>query len=199
MLKIGLTGGIGSGKSTVLQIFSILGIPIYDSDSRSRWLQENDLEIISETKKLLGNEAYIANNKLNKPYIGQKIFSEKKILEAFNAIVHPRVFEDCEKWYTKNSHQKYVIKESALLFETGANKNLDIIISVISPEKLRIERIQKRDPNRSVDEIKSIFEKQTSDEQKIALSDYIIHNNETQLLIPKVLELHEIFYNKFIS
>lgn len=193
MLKIGITGGIGSGKSTVLQIFSLLGVPIYDSDSRSRWLQENDKQLISDTKLLLGNDAYLPDNKLNKPFIAQKIFSDKTLLEKFNGIVHPKVFEDSEKWYTENAIKKYVIKESALLFESGAYKNVDKVIAVIAPEKLRISRIQKRDPHRTETEIRAIMAKQWNDEQKIKLAHYVLENDETQLLIPQVLKLHDTF------
>lgn len=190
MLKIGLTGGIGSGKSTVLQLFSILGVPIYDSDSRSKWLQQNDLEIIIRTKTLLGNDAYFLDNKLNKTFITQKIFADHKLLAAFNDIVHPKVTEDFLNWCKIHLTKKYIIKESALLFESGGNKNLDKIITVISPEILRIERIKKRDTHRTETEIKAIIKKQSTDEQKIKFSNYVLQNNESQLLVPQVINLH---------
>jgi len=195
MLKVGVTGGIGSGKSTVLHFFSVLGVPVYDSDSRSRWLQENNPKIIEETKLLLGNDAYLADNKLNKPYIANKVFSDKATLEKLNAIVHPRVFEDSVNWYCQNEKHTYVIKESALLFESGMYKNLDKVISVVAPIEMRMERIKKRDSYRTNQEINAIISKQTTDEEKIKKSDFVIVNDETQLLISQVLAIHQLLTN----
>lgn len=191
MLKIGITGGIGSGKSTVCKIFSALGIPVYESDSRSRWLQENNQEIIAKTKSLIGNEAYLSTGKLNREYIANMVFEDINLLIQLNQIVHPVVIADGEKWFSELKNVPYALKESALIFTANINKHLDKIIVVDAPEEIRIQRILKRDSKKSIEEIKAIIEKQKPNEARFSEANFFIHNNEIQFLVPQVIAIHK--------
>lgn len=190
MLRIGLTGGIGSGKSTVARIFSLLGIPVYDSDSASKRLMTEDEEL---KKKIIGNfgEASYTNGILNRKYLSEKAFSDPEKAELLNSIVHPATIKDAEKWM-KKQQARYIIKEAALIFESGSNKLLDKVIGVSSPISLRIERTMKRS-NITFEQVKMRMDLQMNEEQKMGLCDYVLINDEQQMLIPQVLALHEKF------
>jgi dephospho-CoA kinase len=192
MIKIGITGGIGSGKSTITKIFSLLEVPVYDADSRAKWLQNNDSKLIKSTQTLLGEEAY-KDGKLNSTYILSKIFKNSDLLAQLNSLVHPRVFEDFADWCQQNSAKPYILKEAAIMFESDSYKTLDKIILVTSPMELRIKRILERDPQRTEADVKAIISRQLSDEEKIAKADFIIENDEKKLLMSQVLELHKKF------
>lgn len=190
MLRIGLTGGIGSGKSTVARIFSVLGIPVYDSDSASKRLMTADEGL---KKKIIENfgEASYTNGILNRKYLSEKAFSDPEKAELLNSIVHPATIKDAEKWM-KKQQAPYIIKEAALIFESGSNKVLDKVIGVSSPISLRIERTMKRS-NITSEQVKMRMDLQMNEEQKIGLCDYVLINDEQQMLIPQVLALHEKF------
>ena len=190
MLRIGLTGGIGSGKSTVARIFSVLGIPVYDSDSASKRLMIEDQEL---KKKIIENfgEASYTNGSLNRKYVSEQAFSDPKKTELLNSIVHPATIKDAEEWM-KKQQAPYIIKEAALIFESGSNKFLDKVIGVSSPISLRIERTMKRS-NINSEQVKVRMDLQMNEEQKMRLCDYVIINDEQQMLIPQVLALHEKF------
>ena len=189
-LLIGITGGIGSGKSTVAKIFSILRIPIYFADDRAKWLMENNPSLIVEIKNTFGNESYLEDGKLNRKFVSKKVFGyPEKTIVIYN-LVHPVVKKDFEEW-SSLQNSSYVLKEAALLFETGSYKELDKIITVTSPLKVRINRVLMRDPHRSEEQLNSIIDQQMPDEEKVAKSDFVIKNVENKLLIPQVLELHE--------
>ncbi len=190
MLRIGLTGGIGSGKSTVARIFSLLGIPVYDSDSASKRLMTEDEEL---KKKIIENfgEASYTNGILNRKYLSEKAFSDPEKAELLNSIVHPATIKDSEKWM-KKQQAPYIIKEAALIFESGSNKLLDKVIGVSSPISLRIERTMKRS-NITFEQVKVRMDLQMNEEQKMGLCDYVLINDEQQMLIPQVLALHEKF------
>ena len=187
--QVGITGGIGSGKSTVVKIFSVLGIPHYSADERARWLMENSLPLIDKLKKTFGKEAY-HESKVNREYLAKEVFNNKSSLEALNELVHPAVAEDYEAWVAKHSQSSYLLKEAALLIESGSYKTLDELIHVYSPMDLREERIMQRDPFRSREEIKKIILTQLSDEQRDELSSLKIINDEKTPLIPQVLAIH---------
>lgn len=191
-LQIGITGGIGSGKSLVCKIFQSLGVPVYDADSRAKALMTSDGILISEIKKEFGNLAYNEDGTLNRKHIAEAAFGQPEKLKALDAIVHPRVANDYAKWVGEQTHP-YVIKESALFFEAGSYKSLDKIIVVSAPEHLRIKRVVVRDPNRSEKMVKDIIGNQMPDSEKAAKADYVIVNDESRLVIPQVLELHKIF------
>lgn len=189
-LLIGITGGIGSGKSTVAKIFSILKIPIYFADDRAKWLMENNPSLIAEIKNTFGNGSYLEDGKLNRKFISKEVFGYIEKTKFINNLVHPVVKKDFEEW-SSLQNSSYVLKEAALLFETGSYKELDKIITVTSPLKVRINRVLMRDPHRSEEQLNSIIDQQMPDEEKVAKSDFVIKNAENKLLIPQVLELHE--------
>lgn len=196
--QIGVTGGIGSGKSTVCQIFNVLGVPCYNADIRARLLMENDEGLSDDIKTFFGDESYI-DKKINRDFLAKQTFGNKSKLDKLNSIVHPKVKADYDDWLEKPIQSSYVIKEAALLFESGSYKALDRIINVIAPISLRERRVLQRDSFRSESEVRSIIEKQLSDDERSGRSDYIVVNDESQSLISQVLELHNTFNNRAIN
>lgn len=190
MLKIGITGGIGAGKSTVSQLFKMLGVPVYNSDESAKWLMNHDLDLKNKIKTLLGNNAYNDDEEVNREFIALKIFNDKALLAHLNAIVHPAVKKDYLDWSISISNNKYSLKESALLFETGMYKELDKNILVVAPLHLRISRVMKRD-GISQELVEERIKNQLSEEEKIPLADYIIYNDESASLIEQVLTIHQ--------
>jgi len=192
MLKIGLTGGIGSGKTTVSEVFAQLGIAIYLSDDRAKALMVNDEELQSAIISLFGEESYKIGQ-LNRPYIASKVFSDKKELVKLNALVHPALKKDFDLWCIEQT-SPYIIKEAAILFESGANKGLDKVILVEASTELRLSRVMKRDKVSS-ESVLARMEVQWSDERKKALSDYVILNDEKCSILEQVLKIHENIMN----
>ncbi|TNE81569.1 MAG: dephospho-CoA kinase [Bacteroidetes bacterium] len=189
MLKLGITGGIGSGKSTVCEIFKSLNIPIYSADDRAKALMTEDRELIKAVKALFGEEAYTADGSLNRALIASIVFQDAAKLEALNAAVHPAVFRDFARWSAEQT-SPYVIKEAALMFESGSFRDLDYVVTVSAPQQLRIERSMKRD-NTSAEAIKARMKKQWSEKQRLEAADFVIQNDGKHQLIPQVLELHQ--------
>ena len=189
MKILGLTGGIGSGKSTVAQIFKTLGVAVYNSDQRAK-----ELYFIPEVKKkieeLLGKSAYKNEVTLDKKYIRTKIFSDKKLLENLNAVIHPAVGKDFEEFCKQHQNENYIVKESALLLEVGIKT--DKLLVITSSPELRTLRVKKRD-KLSTAEIEEVMQKQIPDKEKIKKADWVIENNEEKLLIPQVLKIHKLF------
>ncbi len=190
MLKIGLTGGIGSGKSLVAGIFKVLGIPVFDADLQAKLLMETDAQLINLIKVNFGEESY-HEHKLNKSHLASIVFSNPVKLEILNSLVHPAVISAAENWMSVQT-SPYVIKEAAIMFESGTAAHLDYIIGVKSPLFLRILRTMKRD-NITREEVLLRIDKQISDTIKMKLCDFVIINDEQQLLIPQVLKLHKQF------
>ncbi len=190
MLKIGLTGGIGSGKSTVAKIFEVLGIPVYYADTEAKRLM-NSNEKIKESLRQHFGEATYKNEELDRKYLADIVFNNPEKLELLNALIHPVTIKDAEEWMQRQA-APYSIKEAALLFESGAAENLDFVIGVYAPQALRIKRVIKRD-NLSQDEIVKRINRQVNEEMKMKLCDFVITNNEQELLIPQVLKLHQHF------
>lgn len=191
-LLVGLTGGIGSGKSLVARIFSCLNVPVYDADSRAKMLMNSDSVLVASIQKEFGKEAYDQNGVLNRKYLAATVFNNPEKLKTLNQLVHPRVQADTEKWVLENSGCTYLIKEAALLFESGSFQNLDNIIVVTAPQNVRVSRVMQRD-GRSQQEVESIIRNQMAEEEKAARADFIIRNDESELVIPQVLKLHERF------
>lgn len=189
MKIVGLTGGIGTGKSTVGKLFKVLGIPVYNSDERAK-----EMYFLPEVKEkvitLLGKEVYHTDGSLNRAYISQKIFSDSSLLSKINGIIHPAVEKDFQSFIESNREQKYIIKETALLFETGLYKKVDKIILVMAPLEERLKRVIERDKSSREDVLKRI-RYQMPDEEKQPISDFVIDNNETEGLIPQVLSIHQ--------
>jgi dephospho-CoA kinase len=192
-LQVGITGGIGSGKSTVCKIFSILGIPVYDADTRAKLLYVHNLDLKNEIIQAFGTEAYTAAGQVNRSYLANRVFNNSQSVALLNRLVHPRVGADYQVWVKQQTDAPYVLKEAALLFESGSFQSLDKVIAVFTPLPLRIQRISQRDKQRSVEEIQAIISKQMAEEEKIKRADYILYNDEGQLLIPQVLQLHKEF------
>lgn len=192
MIVVGLTGGIGSGKSTVAKLFLQLGIPVYNSDDVAKELMNNSNSLQSKIIELLGKDA-ILGGRINRSFIAEKVFGNKKMLEHLNAIVHPEVKNHFSKWL-KNQNSKYIIKESALIFENNMQNQFDFIIVVLSDTTERIKRIKERD-GRSINQIKAIIEKQTSDDVRCAHADYIIHNQTIEELKAQVENINHQILN----
>jgi dephospho-CoA kinase len=192
MKIIGLTGGIGSGKTTVAKLFMELGVPVYNSDLHAKELMENSAEIRKAIIDLLGKDSY-AEGRLNKKYIANKVFSNKELLQKLNAIVHPAVRKDFMEWVEKKK-SPYVIQEAAILFENNSYKNFDKIILVKAPKLVRIDRIRERDQS-AKDEVLARMKNQWEDSQKIPLSDFIIENIDLDKTKFQVGEIHHQLTN----
>lgn len=190
MLKVGITGGIGSGKTTVCKIFETLGIPVYYADDRAKWLMEHNEELVKGIKNLFGAEAYTSEGKLNRPYIAQIVFSEKDKLSSLNQLVHPAVGLDGIRWNEAQKGVPYTLKEAALIYESGSYQLLDKVITVFAPKDLRIQRVMARD---QVDReaVESRIAKQMSEEEKMERADYVIYNDGNQSLIKQVYKIHK--------
>lgn len=189
---IGITGGIGAGKSTVCKIFEVLDIPIYEADSRAKWLMNNLEELKAQIIKNFGADSYTKEGFLNRAYLASKVFNDGDKVKLLNSLVHPKVGEDFANWTIKNQNYPYLLNEAALMFESGRFKFLDKIITVFAPENIRIQRIKKRDPQRSEEEIKAIIQKQMPEKEKLERADFVIYNDDKQMLIPQVLELDKV-------
>ena len=194
MLKIGVTGNIGSGKSIICDMFKAYGIPIYNADLETRNLMETNDHIIRMVKKEFGEQSYL-NHKLNRSYISAIVFSDAHKLNVLNAITHPVVIEHAQKWMDKQT-TAYAIKEAALIFESGSAKGLEIIIGVTAPLNIRIQRVMKRD-GLSREEILKRMDKQINQDMKMKLCDIVIYNddNNTETLKKQVDEIHQRLLN----
>ena len=192
-LQIGITGGIGSGKTLVCRIFQSLGISVYDADSHAKNLMTTDGILVSGIRKEFGELSYNTDGSLNRKHLSTTVFNDAEKLERLNSMVHPRVAEDYELWRKQHSSDTYVLKEAALLFETGSYKQLDKVVVVTAPDVMRVRRVLKRDPQRTEAQIRNIIDSQMSQEEKMKRADFVIVNDETTLLIPQVLGLHAAF------
>ena len=189
MIIVGLTGGMGSGKSTVAKVFETLGIHVYYSDERAKELYFLP-HVKPQIEQLLGKEAYLNDTTLNKDFVSQKIFSDTDLLKKINAIIHAEVKNDFMRFAEKHKNEKYILKESALLIEANLLNTIDKLIVVTSPLALRKERIIKRN-KLSEEEINKRISQQLPDEEKAKHADWLIENNEENLLIPQILSIHQ--------
>lgn len=188
MKIVGLTGGIGSGKTTVANLFSELGVPVYIADVEAKKLTNSSLVIRRKLIELLGKNAYL-DDRLNRKYVADKIFADTKLLNAVNAIIHPEVAIHFKKWASKQK-SNYVIKEAAILFENGGYKDCDLVILVTAPKALRIERVKQRD-NASSTEIEQRMNNQWSDSKKEKLADIIIENIDLEVTRAEIKKIHK--------
>jgi dephospho-CoA kinase len=188
-LKVGITGGIGSGKSVVCEIFKLLGVPVFNSDVEARNLLEEDAVLIAGVKSLFGDQIYNATGKPDRKQIASVVFADKTKLAALNALVHPAVARRFEHWAGSHAAAAYVLKEAAILIESGAYKELDAIILVCAPEELRFSRAAKRD-GITEEEVKLRSRNQLSQEELSKYADYSIQNDGREMLIPQVVALH---------
>jgi dephospho-CoA kinase len=190
MLKIGLTGGIGSGKTTVAKIFELLQVPVYYADAASKRLYHTDKELMRDIKKNFGEDVY-TNEQLDRSRLAAIVFNDPAKLELLNRLVHPPTLRDADDWM-KRQTAPYAIKEAALIFESGSMRQLDYVIGVSAPLHVRLKRVMDRD-GLSRDEILNRADRQINEDIKMRLCDFIIDNSEQELVIPQVLELHSRF------
>lgn len=191
MLKIGITGGIGSGKTTVCKVFELLGIPVFYADVSAKLAMINDPLLVEGVKQAFGLASYHRNGTLNNAHIASIVFNQQSELDKLNALVHPAVFKAFEEWVATKS-SPYVLKEAALLFESGSYKQCDKNILVTSPMQLKLARVMKRD-GVSEEQVKARMDKQLTDEQKTKMADYFISNTPANSIILQVLDLHQMF------
>jgi dephospho-CoA kinase len=198
MLKIGLTGNIGSGKTTVSKIFEVLGIPVFYADEAAKSVMVNDRQLIRELKSEFGETSYFPDGSLNRKHIASIVFDNDAALTRLNSIVHPATFRAFDAWVADVKDVPYVVKEAALLFESDSYKLCDQTIMVQAPFEMRIQRVMQRD-GLSRDEIERREVHQIDGEKKALLADHIIINDDSQLVIPQVLKLHKLFISLVIG
>jgi dephospho-CoA kinase len=190
--QIGITGGIGAGKSTVTRIFAALRVPVYDADSRAKALMHSDPVLRSGIVEAFGPQSYTPAG-LNRQYLAATVFGDPGKVARLNGLVHPRVGDDYAAWVRGHAGFAYVLKEAALLFESGSYQSLDRVIAVSAPLPLRIRRVLHRDPHRTEAGVMAIMARQMDEAEKLNRADYVVHNDEKTLLIPQVLHLDLTF------
>lgn len=192
MLKVGITGGIGSGKTTVCRKFEALGVPVYYADDRAKMLMREDKKLVAALKAAFGSQVYLENGQINRAYLSQLVFNDKTKLETLNSLVHPAVFRDAQNWQEEQAAQgqAYSLKEAALLFESGSYQQLDKIIVVTAPEALRVQRVMQRD-NLEKEQVLARMRNQMPQEEKEAKADFLIHNILLEDLKKEVETVHQ--------
>lgn len=194
MLKVGLTGGIGAGKSTVAKIFEKLGVPVYYADDNAKKLMVTDAALIEGVKAEFGKDVYLGDE-LDRARLARIVFNNQGKLEKLNKLVHPAVRKDFTAWCLRHKTQPYVVEEAAILFESGAYKLMDKIVMVTAPRDMRIERVMKRD-GVTKEAVQARMANQWPEEEKISLSDFVIMNDNEKLVIPQVLNVHNVMSGK---
>jgi len=187
-LKVGITGGIGSGKSTVGHMFSILGVPVLNADTTAKFLMDNDPDLVTAIKTLLGPGAY-ANGKLDRQFVSSVVFDQPEKLVRLNQLVHPVTIAYSNNWAQRQA-APYIIKEAAIFFESGSYREMDKIVGVYAPEKIRLQRAMGRD-NVAESTIRKRMAQQMDEDEKMKRCDFIISNDEEHAVIPQVLALHQ--------
>ena len=196
-MQVGVTGGIGSGKSLVCKIFTTLGIPVYNADDRAKELMVEDPGLRKAIIQIFGSNSYSEKGELNRKYLANLVFRDQGNLNKINNLVHPIVADDYNDWASMNEEaHPYIIKEAALLFESGSYRELNAVTVVTAPEELRIKRVLSRDPHRDRNQVVSIISKQLPEEELVKKSDHVIINDESQPLIQQVLDLHHKLIEK---
>ena len=188
MFKLGLTGGIGSGKTLVCQVFEKLGVPVYYADTAARELMNRDAELMAGIAKMFGDQVY-GRDGLNRQYVADSVFGDHERLSGLNKLVHPAVRSDFIRWSALQTGSPYVIEEAAILFESGASKEMNLSALVYAPEEIRISRVMKRDGVQREAVLKRMGH-QLSDEELMEMADHVLINDGTQMLLPQVIELH---------
>ena len=193
MFRVGLTGGIGSGKTLACQIFEKLGVPVYYADTAARKLMNSNAELKKGIVLMFGEQAY-GRDGLDRQYLASSVFGDQEKLSGLNRLVHPAVREDFIRWTAEQSGSPYVLEEAAILFESGASIGMNQTVLVYAPEELRINRVMKRD-GRSREEVLKRMGHQLSEEEKMEMADHVLINDGTQMLLPQVIELHNKILN----
>ena len=191
MLKIGITGGIGSGKTTVCKVFETLGIPVFYADTAAKEIMVTDVDLVNGIKKTFGEDSYRIDGILNNKYLADLVFNNPVELAKLNALVHPAVFRGFDQWLSKiPMNVPYILKEAALLFESGSYKNCDYSILVTAPLQTKLNRVMKRD-GVAEEQVRARMDKQLNDEEKAKFADFFIRNEETQSIVLQVYDLHK--------
>ncbi|MBP3942761.1 dephospho-CoA kinase [Sphingobacteriaceae bacterium WQ 2009] len=193
-LKIGITGGIGSGKSLICQIFAVMGVPTYNADLEAKLIMTQSAAVRRQLIEAFGANTYLPNGEVNRPFLSQQVFQDAQKLSILNGIVHPAVIQAAADWAAAQK-SPYSLKEAALLFESGSYKKLDYTILVTAPVETRIARVMQRD-HAAREQVEARIAQQLSDDEKIKLADFVIINDGKVALIPQILNLHQQFLNK---
>lgn len=191
-LKLGVTGGIGSGKTTVCKVFSVLGIPVFSADDEAKRIQESNRELQLKINSFAGKDLF-PEGKLDRAELARLIFSDKELLEKVNSVVHPAVFRSFREWVRKQN-SPYSIMEAAILFESGASRMMDRIVTVVTPMEERIERLV-RSKRLTREQVIERIKIQIDDKSRITRSDFVIFNSENEMIIPAILGIHEEMIN----
>lgn len=197
MRIVGITGGIGSGKTTVCALFECLNIPVFYADQVAKHLMATDLDLRNQVMETFGESAYL-NGQLNRPFLAKVVFGDEEKLKQLNAIVHPAVGAATIRWQNENHSAVYGLKEAAILFESGSYRYTEKVISVWAPKSMRIKRVVARD-GVSEQSVERRIDNQISEALRLSLSDYVIENDGNQLLIPQVLRIHDILSKQFTT
>jgi dephospho-CoA kinase len=187
MIKVGITGGIGSGKSTVCRVFSVMGIPVFDADSVAKQSMNTNPEIRDQLIHIFGTAVYLPDQTIDRKFLAEIVFNNSSLLAQLNAIVHPDVRKSFDEW-CQNQQSPYVLHEAAILFESGFYKLMDKTIAVVANEDERIQRVMKRDKI-TLELVKQRIHNQLSDAERIKLADFVINNNENELITPQIVEI----------
>jgi len=193
MYKVGITGGIGSGKTTICKVFEVLGVPVFYADTVAKQIMVEDVLLIDGIKSTFGKESYFGDGKLNNKHIASIVFNNEAELEKLNALVHPAVFRAFDAWEKQvDANVPYTLKEAALLFESGSYKMCNTNILVIAPIDMKINRVMQRDKV-TAEEVKARMDKQMNDDDKAKLANHFIINDEAHSIVEQVLVLHRHF------
>jgi len=188
-LLVGITGGIGAGKTTLSKFFTLLGIPVYFADDRAKWLMTTDEALKDLILERFGEESFTQDGQLNRSFLAKTVFSDPENTAVMNTLVHPAVKKDFTQWAVKQS-TPYILKEAALLFETGSYRDLHKTILVSAPLEIRLTRVMARDPHRTPNQIHEIVARQLPEDEKKKLADYVVDNTGSKLVIPQLLKIH---------
>lgn len=188
MLKAGITGGIGSGKTTVCRLFELIGIPVFYADEEAKKIMDTDAHLVAAISALFGKDIY-NNQVLNRKRLGELVFAQPQLLEQLNKIVHPATIAHANQWMDDQHHVPYALKEAAIFFESNSHVHMDVMIGVDAPETVRIQRVMDRN-HISREEVLQRIARQMNNEEKMSRCDYVIMNDGLHALIPQVLALH---------
>ncbi|WP_028297087.1 dephospho-CoA kinase [Olivibacter sitiensis] len=191
MLEIGVTGGIGSGKTTICRVFEVLGVPVFYADTEAKKVMVRDRKLVAALKQHFGSDIYLHDGQLDRKKLADIVFNDAEKLRLLNNLVHPETISAYQEW-VKVQQAPYVMKEAALLFESGSYKLSNFNVLVVSPEALRIGRVMARD-GVTENEVRARMSKQWRDEEKMKLADFVIYNDESHAILPQVLQLHRHF------
>lgn len=195
-LQVGVTGGIGAGKSLVCRLLALMGAPVYDADQRARHLMSHHPPLRRQVQEAFGARAYDAAGALDRAYLAERVFADSAQVARLNALVHPCVAADYATWVAAHPHATYVVKEAALLYESGAYAALDQVVVVWAPAALRTQRVVRRDPARSPEQIRAIMDRQWPDEEKMRRAAHVVRNDDRTLVVPQVVALHAAFQER---